>query len=87
VPSSVVPGAASKDGVTVAEVDPDGVAAQKGLSVGDVILEAGGKTVSKPSEVTSAFNQAKKDGQKALLLRVKTGDSIRFVALATKAAG
>ncbi len=87
VPSSVVPGNGSKDGVTVAEVDPDGVAAQKGLSAGDVILEAGGKIVSKPSEVTNAFNQAKKDGQKALLLRVKTGDNIRFVALATKAAG
>ena len=86
VPSSVVPGG-SKDGVTIAEIDPDGIAAQKGLSVGDVILEAGGKTVSKPSDITSAFNAAKKDGQKALLMRVKSGDSIRFVALATKATG
>ena len=86
VPSSVVPGG-SKDGVTVAEVDPDGVAAQKGLSAGDVILEAGGKTVSRPSEVTAAYNTAKKDGQKALLLRVKTGDNVRYLALATKAAG
>ncbi len=86
VPSSVVPGG-SKEGVTVAEVDPDGIAAQKGLSVGDVILEAGGKMVSKPSDITTAFSAAKKDGQKALLMRVKSGDSIRFVALATKASG
>ncbi|WP_131115942.1 Do family serine endopeptidase [Lichenihabitans psoromatis] len=86
VPSSVVPGG-SKEGVTIAEVDPDGIAAQKGLSVGDVILEAGGKAVSKPSEITAAFSAAKKDGQKALLLRVKSGDSIRFLALATKSVG
>jgi len=86
VPSSVVPGG-GKDGVTIAEVDPDGIAAQKGLSVGDVILEAGGKAVSKPSEITAAFSAAKKDGQKALLLRVKTGDTVRFVALATKSVG
>ncbi len=86
VPSSVVPGG-SKDGVTVAEVDPDGIAAQKGLNVGDVILEAGGKTVSRPSEVTAAFNNAKKDGNRALLLRVKSGDSVHYVALTTKANG
>ncbi len=86
VPSSVVPGG-SKDGVTVAEVDPDGVAAQKGFAVGDVILEAAGKAVTKPSDITNAISAAKKDGQKAVLMRVKTGDNVRFVALAVKAAG
>jgi len=86
VPSSRVPGGA-KEGVTVAEVDPEGVAAQKGFAVGDVILDVGGKPVSKPSDITTAFNAAKKDGQKALLIRVKTGDNIHYVALATKSAG
>ncbi len=86
VPSSAVPGGA-KEGVTVAQVDPDGVAAQKGLSAGDVILEAGGKPVSRPSEVSAAFNAAKKDGNKALLLRIKSGDSVHYLALATKATG
>ena len=86
VPSSVVPGGA-KEGVTVAEVDPEGIAAQKGMAVGDVILEAAGKAVSKPSDITAAITAAKKDGQKALLMRVKTGDSVHFVALAVKASG
>lgn len=86
VPSSVVPGG-SKDGVTVAEVDPDGVAAQKGLAVGDVILEVAGKPVSRPSDVTNAVSAAKKDGQKAVLMRVKSGDGIHFLALAVKATG
>jgi len=86
VPSSIVPGG-SKEGVTVAEVDPDGVAAQKGFSVGDVILEAAGKPVSKPSDVTAAISAAKRDGQKAVLMRVKSGDSVHYVALGIKAAG
>ena len=51
--------------------------------VGDVILEAGGHPVSQPSDVTSVLNDAKKDGRKAVLLRVKSGDNTHFVAVTT----
>ncbi len=85
-PASSIAGA-GKDGVVVADIDPEGVAAQKGLSTGDVILEAAGKAVSRPSEVSAALADAKKDGRKAVLLRVKTGDNVRYVALATQSAG
>ncbi len=83
-PASAVSGA--KEGVVVTEVDPDGAAAQKGLRSGDIILEAGGRPVSRPSDISSALDAAKKDGRKAVLLRVKTGDQTRFVALATNPA-
>ena len=83
-PAASVPGAGS-DGVVVADVDQDSAAAQKGLKVGDVILEAGGEKVSKPSEITSVIASAKKDGRKAVLLRVKSEQGIRFVALSTTA--
>jgi serine protease Do len=85
-PASTVAGA-GKDGVVVSDVDPEGVAAQKGISSGDVILEAGGKHVSRPSDVVSAISDARKDGRKAVLLRVKSGDNVRFVAIGTQAAG
>ena len=62
------------------------VAAQKGLRSGDVILEAAGRPVSRPAEISSALDAAKKDGRKAVLLRVKSGDQTRFVALATNPA-
>lgn len=78
---------AGKDGVVVSDIDPDGVAAQKGLKVGDVILDVAGKTVSKPSEVSAALDDAKKSGHKAVLLRVKSGDQVRFVALSSSQAG
>ena len=85
-PASAVAGA-GKEGVVVSDVDADGVAAQKGLKVGDVILEAGGKAVSRPAEIASALEAARKDGRKALLIRVKSGEGTRFVALATNQAG
>ncbi len=85
-PASSVAGA-GKDGVVVADIDPEGAAAQKGLQTGDVILEAAGKAVSKPSDVSAAMAGAKKDGRKAVLLRVKSGDNVRYVALATQSAG
>ena len=46
-----------------------------------------GLAVSKPSDVTAALSDAKKDGHKAVLLRVKTGDNVRYVALAPSNAG
>ena len=83
-PAASVEGA-GRQGVVVTNIDPDGVAAQKGLREGDVILEAGGHPVARPSDVTAALNEAKKDGRKAVLLRVKSGDNTHFVALATAA--
>ncbi len=84
-PASAVQGAGS-EGVVVADVNPDSQAAQKGLHVGDVILEAGGHAVSKPSEISAIIADAKKDGRKAVLLRVKSGEGTRFVAIATNPA-
>jgi serine protease Do len=84
-PADSVPGA-GKEGVVVTDVDPDGAAAQKGLKVGDVIMEAGGKSVSRPGEIQATLAEAKKDGRKAVLLRVKGNEGTRFVALAIKPA-
>jgi serine protease Do len=83
---TLAPAGAGKNGVVVAEVDPDSAAAQKGLQQGDVILDAGGKPVTKPSDVSAAVKAAKDEGRKAVLLRVKSGDNVHFVALSTQAA-
>src|SRR5271169_2068931 len=61
-----------QEGVVVAEVDPDGAAADKGLKQGDVILEVAGKLVNRPSEVADAISAAKSDGKKSVLVRVKS---------------
>jgi len=76
--------APAKDGsgVLVTDVDPSGVGYEQGMQKGDVILEIGGKPVVKPAEVRSAIDEARKDGHKAIILRVKNEETTRFVALA-----
>ena len=80
------PGRAGEEGVKVTDVDPNSVASDHGIQAGDIILDAGGKSVNRPEEVAQAVDAAKADGKKALLLRVKTEDNVRFVALPVKAA-
>lgn len=74
-------------GVRVAGVDPDGPAAGKGIKAGDVILEVAGRAVSDASEIQAGIASAAKEGRKAVLLRVKTGDTTRFVAVALPPTG
>jgi serine protease Do len=83
-PAQEVEGA-GKTGVVVADVDPNGAAAQKGIETGDVILEVAGKPVSRPSDVTAAIEAARADGKKSVLMHIKTEDGARFVALSTQA--
>jgi serine protease Do len=67
-------------GVAIVNVDPDGLAASKGLASGDVIMEVAGKPVSSPSEVKADIAKAKQEGRKSVLMLVKTADASRFVA-------
>jgi serine protease Do len=71
---------AGDQGVAIVNVDPDGLAATRGLAEGDVILNVSGKPVSQPSEVKSEIAAAKQDGKKAVLMQIKTAQGERFVA-------
>jgi serine protease Do len=79
-PASGVAGAGS-EGVVVTDVDPNGPASERGFKTGDVITEVGGKAVSNPADVRQALNAARTDGRRTVLLRVKSGDATRFVAI------
>jgi serine protease Do len=84
-PATEIPGA-GRQGVVVAEIDPDGAAALKGLRTGDIILDVGGQSVSRPADVSNAIDAAKKDGRKAVLMRIKNAEGTRFVAISTSRA-
>ncbi len=79
-PSSQVSGSEG-NGVVVTSVDPNGVAADHGFQVGDVILDVGGKSVTNPGDVRKQLSEARKEGKHALLFRVKSHEGTRFVAL------
>jgi serine protease Do len=73
-------------GVAVLGVDPNGPAAERGIKTGDVILDVGGKAVANTAEVRKALSDARTAGKNTILLRVKTAEATRFVALPIKKA-
>jgi serine protease Do len=79
-PAARVAGAGA-EGVVVTGVDSSGVAADHGFSTGDVILEVAGQSVSTPADVRKTIASARTDGKRTVLVRVKSGDNTRFVAL------
>ena len=79
-PASEVAGAGAK-GVVITAVDPDGPAAEHGLKSGDVILDVAGKSVSNVSELRNALSEAKSGGKKDVLIRIKSANNTRFVAV------
>jgi serine protease Do len=79
-PAADVEGAGDK-GVVVTAIDPDGPAAEHGFRTGDVILNVGGNSVSSVADVRTALDAAKDSGKHSVLMRVKTADATRFVAM------
>jgi serine protease Do len=70
-----------RQGVVVLGVDPSGPAAQNGVETGDVILDVSGKSVQTPSQVREAINQTRSQGRRSVLMRVKSAQGTKFVAL------
>jgi len=79
-PAGQVAGSGS-EGVVVTNVEPNGVAAEHGMQTGDVILEVAGKKVGSPADIRTALGDAQKEGKRTVLMRVKSGDATKFVAL------
>jgi serine protease Do len=79
-PANEVAGSGAQ-GVVVTGVDPNGPAAQQGFKTGNVILDVGGKAVANSGDIRSALMEAKNQGKHDVLMRVKTGDATKFVAM------
>jgi serine protease Do len=79
-PANEVTGAGS-EGVAVVGVEQGSPAAERGFKTGDVILQVAGKSVSDVKDVRSALDEAHASGKRDVLMRVKTADGTRFVAV------
>jgi serine protease Do len=79
-PAAQVAGSGA-EGVAVVGVDEGGPAAEHGIKTGDVILDVGGKKVATPAQVRDAIGDAHKNGKRTVLMRLKSDDATRFVAV------
>ncbi|MEM7695158.1 MAG: Do family serine endopeptidase [Pseudomonadota bacterium] len=70
-----------REGLAVVEVDPNGAAAQNGIRVGDVILQASGVNVESASDLEDGIDTARTEGRRNVLLKLQSGENNRFVAL------
>jgi serine protease Do len=68
-------------GVVVLGIHPTGRAARLGIDPGDVILDVGGQAVQTPEEVRKALENAHNAGPPATLMRLKSAETTRFVAV------
>jgi serine protease Do len=74
-------GDGDRGGVAITAVDPNGPAAEHGVKAGDVILDVSGKAVSSPADVRKELADLRKAGKHAALMRMRSGDTTKFVAL------
>jgi serine protease Do len=79
-PAGQVAGSGSQ-GVVVTGVDPNGLASEHGFKTGDVILDVGGKKITTPADVRDAIGDAQKNGKRTVLMRLKSDDVTKFVAI------
>jgi serine protease Do len=79
-PPAQMPGGESQ-GVVVVGIDPKGRAADLGIEAGDVIVEVNGKPVHTPDDISKQLNEAHSRGLQPALMRLKSGNAIRFVAI------
>ena len=72
------------EGLAVTDLDPNGVAAERDLREGDVIVEIAGQPVGSLRDLNAGLRQAARNGQSSALVRVESQNGAsRFVALPT----
>ena len=78
---ALVPNADGSGGLLVQEVDPESPAAQKGIAIGDAILEVNNSVVNSLEEFEAAIEAVKAKGLNTALVKVSRDGEARFVGL------
>ncbi len=73
--------AADVRGLVVTEVGDHSAASERGLDLGDVIVEAGQEPVNSPADLDARIARAREQGRKTLLMLVSRGGDLRYVPL------
>ena len=78
---SLVPNADGAGGLLVQNVEPDSAAAEKGLAVGDAILEVNNTPVNTLEEFEAALDAVKGQGRNTALIKASRDGNDRFIGL------
>jgi serine protease Do len=74
-------GSEERRGVMVVEVEPGSLAAGRGIDPGDLILDVADEAIGAPEDVFRLVDTAKSAGKRSVLMRIKSGDTAKFIAL------
>jgi serine protease Do len=75
------PAGGERSGALVVGIDPSGLAAGRGIDVGDVILDVANKAITTGDDVYKMVIDAQKAGKQSILMRIKSGETAQFVVL------
>lgn len=78
---TLVPNGDGSGGLLIQDIDPESPAAQKGLAIGDAILEVDNKEVSSLDEFEAALDGVKAKGLNTALVKASRDGQVRFVGL------
>jgi serine protease Do len=78
---TLVPNGDGTGGLLIQEVEEDTAAAQRGLSVGDVVLEVDNKPITSIGDFETAISGVKDRGLETALVKVARGGEARFIGL------
>ncbi|TGN47145.1 DegQ family serine endoprotease [Paracoccus liaowanqingii] len=68
-------------GLVITEVDPEGPAADKGLSPGDIITDVNQQAVTSVADLEARVAEAREAGRQSVLMLIRRGGDPLFVAL------
>ena len=71
----------TQKGVAVTGVAGSGVAADRGIHAGDVIVEVQQTEVSSPAQVQNGIDEARRQHRPSVVMLVQSGDGMRWVPL------
>ncbi len=72
---------ANQKGVVITDVSPNGIAADRGLKPGDVVVEVQQGEVSTPADVQTRIEAVRKENRKSVLLLIQRQDGLQWVPL------
>ena len=78
---SLVPNADGNGGLLIQDIDPESTAAQRGLSVGDTILEVNNTPVNTLDEFEAAIDEVEAQGRNTALIKASRDGNDTFIGL------